>query len=105
MPSFDVVNELDMQEVDNAVNQAVKEIESRFDFRGAGASLVFDRKASTIEMKANNDQKVENIFEVLQSKAHRRGIDIIAFEKGKIEAMGGQTQRLIVKLKSGIEKE
>lgn len=105
MPSFDVVSELNLQEVDNAVNQAAKEIANRFDFRGTNASLEFDRPQKKIKISANSEQKVEDIIGVLQSKAIKRGVDIKSLKTGKIEPAGGMMQRCVLELVEGIEKE
>lgn len=103
MPSFDIVSELDLQEVDNAVNQARKEIESRYDFRGSKSELQWDKKELTI--LADDDYKVGAIKDILQSKLHRRGIDIRAMKFDKIEPAGGSLLRQKISLVVGIEKE
>lgn len=103
MPSFDIVSELDLQEVDNAINQARKEIESRYDFRGSKSELQWDKKEITII--ADDDYKVGAIKDILQSKLHRRGIDIRALKFDKIEPAGGQLLRQKISLVLGIEKE
>ncbi len=105
MPSFDVVNELNYQEIDNAVNQTAKEILSRFDFKGTESEIEFLRKDKKINLKSNSEQKIENLFDVLQSKIIKRGVDVKCLKKGKIEAMGGQTQRCIIELLEGIDKD
>ena len=105
MPSFDIVSELDFQEVDNAVNQASKEIASRFDFRGANALVNLDRSEKKIKISANSEQKVQDIIGVLQSKAIKRGVDIKSLKAGKIEPAGGMTHRCVLDLVEGIEKE
>lgn len=105
MPSFDIVSEVDFQELDNAVNIAEREIANRFDFRGAEAQISFDKPKKTITLVANNEQKVENMFSVLQSKAHKRGIDILSFEVGKIIPKAGALVKQDITLKEGIDKE
>lgn len=105
MPSFDIVSELNLQEIDNAVNQAAKEVFSRFDFRGANPQVNFDRNEKKIKISANSEQKVGDIIGVLQSKAIKRGVDIRSLKAGKIEAAGGMTHRCVVELVEGVEKE
>lgn len=105
MPSFDIVSEVDLQEVDNAANQASKELFSRFDFRGANPKVEFDRKEKKIKISANSEQKVEDIIGVLQSKIIKRGLDLKSLKTGKIEPAGGMTHRCVVELVEGIEKE
>jgi uncharacterized protein YajQ (UPF0234 family) len=103
MPSFDIVSELDLQEVDNAVNQARKEIESRYDFRGSKSELQWDKKELTI--LADDEYKVGAIKDILQTKLHRRGIDIRSLKFDKIEPAGGSLLRQKISLVVGIEKE
>lgn len=103
MPSFDIVSEVDVQEVDNAVNQARKEIEARYDFKGSKAELQWDKKEITL--MAEDDYKVEAMGSILQTKLHRRGIDIKAVKFEKIEEAGGRMLRQKVKLMQGIDRE
>lgn len=105
MPSFDIVSEINLQEVDNAVNQAAKEIATRFDFRGTGSEISFDKITKIIKLSSNSEDKIENIISVLQSKAIKRGIDIKSLKKNKIEPAGGQTMRCNLNLVEGIDKE
>lgn len=103
MPSFDVVSKVDLQEVENAVNQAKKEIENRYDFRGSNSEIVWDKKSITYN--APDDYKVNAIKDVLQTKLHRRGIDISALEFSKIDAIGGKMLKQTATLKQGIDRE
>jgi cyclic-di-GMP-binding protein len=103
MPSFDIVSELNIQEVDNAVNQARKELSSRFDFRGSKSEIQWDRKVITI--MAEDDYKLNAVKDILLSKLHRRGIDIQAVKFEKAEPAGGMMWRQPVTLVQGIEKE
>lgn len=101
--SFDIVSDVDMQEVDNAVNQAIKEIGQRFDFRGSKASL--NLEGETVKIIADDDLKLKNIIDILQAKAIKRGISLKSFEYGKIEPAAQSTVRQIVTIKKGISKE
>lgn len=103
MPSFDIVSEIDMQEVDNAVNQAKKEIGSRYDLRGSKADVVWDKEQ--IQLIADDEKKVEAVKDILQSKMHRRGIDIQALKFEKPELAGNQVFKQKALLKQGIDKE
>lgn len=103
MPSFDFVSEINMQEVDNAINQAQKEIASRYDFRGSKSNIEWDKKE--IKINADDDYKLNAMKDILQSKMHKRGIDIKAMKFEKTEQMGGMMLRVIVKLLQGIDKE
>ena len=101
--SFDVVSRVDQQELDNALNQTRKEIENRFDFKHSKTSIEFDGKK--IALVSDDELKMKNVVDVLQSKAVRRGIDIKAFDFGTVEPAGGGTVRQLVTLRSGIPKD
>jgi cyclic-di-GMP-binding protein len=101
--SFDVVSRVDRQELDNALNQTRKEIENRFDFKHSKTSIESDD--SKITLIADDELKMKNVVDMLQSKAVRRGIDLKAFEFGTVEPAAGGTVRQIVSLRSGIPKD
>jgi uncharacterized protein YajQ (UPF0234 family) len=103
MPSFDVVSELNMQEVDNAINQAKKEIDGRYDFKGSHAELNWDKKEVTV--LAEDDYKVQTMVDILQNKMGKRGIDLRALKLSEVEPAGGKLLRLKVTFSQGIEKE
>ncbi|HTX58487.1 MAG TPA: YajQ family cyclic di-GMP-binding protein [Verrucomicrobiae bacterium] len=101
--SFDVVSRVDRQELDNALNQARKEIENRFDFKNSKTSIEADDKKITLI--SDDELKMRNVVDVLQSKAVKRGIDIKAFEFGAVEPAAGGTVRQVLTLRSGISKD
>jgi hypothetical protein len=103
MASFDIVSEINIQEVDNAVNQARKEVEGRYDFKGSQAEIQWDKKE--IILLAEDDYKIEAIGGILQSKLHRRGVDIKSFKFEKPEPAGGKLLRQKITIAQGIEKE
>ncbi|MFS4459276.1 YajQ family cyclic di-GMP-binding protein [Bdellovibrio sp. HCB2-146] len=103
MPSFDIVSEVDLQEVDNAINQARKEVEGRYDFKGSKAEIQWDKKE--IVLIAEDDYKVEQMGSILQTKLHRRGIDIKSVKFEKVEEAGGRLLRQKVTLLQGIDRE
>lgn len=103
MPSFDIVSEINTQEADNAVNQTLKEIEGRYDFKGSKSVLLWDKKE--IVLTAEDDYKIGAMKDILQSKFHRRGIDIRALNYGKLEEVGGQMLKQKITLSQGIDKE
>jgi cyclic-di-GMP-binding protein len=103
MPSFDIVSELDMQEVDNAINQARKEFESRYDLRGAQPELKWDKKE--LSLLANDESKLSAMKDILQSKMHRRGVAIESIVFEKMEPIGGRMMRQKVTLTQGIKME
>ena len=100
--SFDIVSELDRQEVDNAVNQAVKEVRQRYDFRNTGASITLG--GDEIVMVANAEERVLAVLDVLQSKLVRRGISLKALDVGEPKQSGKEV-RLVAGLKEGISSE
>lgn len=100
--SFDIVSKLDRQEVDNAVNQAVKEVHQRYDFRNTGATL--NLGADEIVMTANAEERVLAVLDVLQSKLIRRGISLKSLEVGEPKQSGKEV-RLVAALKEGISAE
>ncbi|WP_062070036.1 YajQ family cyclic di-GMP-binding protein [Demequina sediminicola] len=100
--SFDVVSKIDRQEVDNAVNQAYKEINQRYDFRDVGASI--EPSGDAILMKANSAERVKAILDVLIGKLAKRGISMKSLDYGDPVASGKEF-RLVADLKEGINQE
>ncbi|MCG7308218.1 YajQ family cyclic di-GMP-binding protein [Brachybacterium halotolerans subsp. kimchii] len=100
--SFDIVSKLDRQEVDNAVNQAAKEVSQRYDFRGTDASVTLS--GEQIVMTANADERVRAVLDVLQTKLLRRGLSLKSIEVGE-PVQSGKTVRLVADLKEGISSE
>lgn len=100
--SFDIVSKLDRQEVDNAVNQAVKEVGQRYDFRNTGASITLS--GDEIVMTANAEERVLAILDVLQSKLIRRNLSLKALDVGEPKQSGKEV-RLVAGLKEGISTE
>lgn len=100
--SFDIVSEVDRQEADNALNQAAKEIRSRYDFKGTDASIEWS--GESILMKAVSEDRVKAVLDVFQSKLVRRGISLKSLETGDPYA-SGKEYRLEGRLKEGIDKE
>ncbi len=103
--SFDIVCEVDMQEVTNAVNQAVKEIGQRFDFKGSKSSIELDRGKGTITLLSDDEQKMTSVIDILQSKVIKRGIALKALSYGRIEQAAGNTVRQVITLQQGIPQE
>jgi uncharacterized protein YajQ (UPF0234 family) len=102
--SFDIVSKIDPQELDNALNQARKEIAGRFDFKNSKTEIEFDGK-SVITVVSDDELKMKNVVDILQSKAVKRGIDLKALDLGKIEPAAQNTVRRTVTLKTGIPKD
>ena len=103
--SFDISSEIDLQELDNAVNQAVKEIATRYDFKGSAASLEFDRKAKELKLIADAEPQLEAVRSVLVARMIKRGVDSRVLDPQKVEQATHKTVRQVYKLKSGIDKE
>lgn len=103
MPSFDIVSKVDMQEVDNAVNQTVKEIAQRYDFKGSKCEVTQEK--DTIKILADDDFKLKAVVDILQSKFIKRGISPKALQYGKAESASGGMVRQIVTIQQGVSKE
>jgi uncharacterized protein YajQ (UPF0234 family) len=101
--SFDVVSRIDPQELDNALNQARKEIAGRFDFKNSIASI--EKTGSELTILADDELKLKNVVDILQSRAVKRGIDLRAFEPKDVEPASGGTLRQKIVLRAGIPKE
>jgi len=101
--SFDVTTGVDLQEVDNAVNQAQKEIAQRYDFKGSKASIEFKRADNLLVLVADDDYKMRALFDVLQSKLIRRNVSVKNLDVGEIKAAGGDTVRREIKLKTALD--
>jgi uncharacterized protein YajQ (UPF0234 family) len=100
--SFDIVSKVDRQEVDNALNQAGKEISQRFDFKNVGASIAWS--GEKVEMKANTEERVKAILDVFESKLVKRGISLKALKAGDPQ-LSGKEYRLVAEIEQGISTE
>lgn len=101
--SFDIVSQIDLQEVDNAVNQSIKEINQRFDLKGTNTTV--ERNESEVIINAPDDLKLKNVVDILQTKLASRNISLKALEYGKVDhALGGRAKQ-IIKLQQGIDKD
>jgi cyclic-di-GMP-binding protein len=103
MPSFDIVSKVDMQEVDNAVNQTIKEIAQRYDFKGSKSEVTLEKDA--IRILADDDFRLKAIIDILQSKCIKRGISIKSLDYGKAEIASGGMVRQNIAIRQGIAKE
>jgi cyclic-di-GMP-binding protein len=103
MPSFDVVSKVDMQEIDNAVNLSVKEIEQRYDFKGTHNEITLEN--DSIVLLGADDYKLQAITDILKGKLVRRGVSPKNFDYGKKEPASGGAVRQRVGIVQGIEKE
>ena len=103
MPSFDVVNKLEMPEVQNAVEQARKEIIGRYDFKGTNSALEVDEKKKEITIRSNSADRVAAAFDVLMARLMKRNISPKVLESLANEELPGGTVKRIIKLKDGID--
>src|SRR3954471_7077330 len=103
--SFDIVSEINLQEMDNAVNQAVKEITTRYDFKGSAASLEFDRKTKELNLTTDQEPQLEAVRKVIVERMIKRGVDPKCMDPQKLEQATHKTVRQKVKLKDGIDKD
>lgn len=103
MPSFDVVSKTDMAEVDNAIQNAMREIGQRYDFKGSKSTISLDDEQITIN--ADDELKLKQIHELLQGHLSRRGVETGVLDYKTVEPAAGQSVRQKVGIKQGIEKE
>src|SRR3954453_23331832 len=103
--SFDIVSEINLQEVDNAVNQAQKEIGTRYDFKGTAAAIAFDRKAKELTLTADAEQQLQAVKKVIVEKFIKRGVDPKCLDDQQLEEATHKTVRQKVKLKDGLDKD
>ena len=103
--SFDVSTGADLQEVDNAVNQALKEIAQRYDFKGTHCTIEFDREKAEIRLAADDEFRMDAVVDVLQSRMIKRGVPVKNMKVGDIEQATGQSVRRTVTLTQGIPQD
>lgn len=105
-PTFDIVSEINLQEMDNAVNQAIKEVITRYDFKGTAASISeLNRKEKELTLTADAEQQLDVVKRVLIEKMIKRGVEPKVLDPQKVEQATHNTVRQKVKLKSGIDKD
>ena len=103
--SFDIVSKIDLQEVKNAVDQALKELGQRFDFKGSKSEILLDEKNKEISVGSDDEYKLKSVLDILQSKLVKRGISLKALTYGKIEPALSGTVRQKISLQQGIPSE
>ena len=99
MPSFDIVSEIDSQEIDNAINQARKELATRFDFKNSTATIEWNEKESKIELKAEDGSRLKSLHEIVIGKLAKRNVDLRNVERKDpaISPLGHATQEFVIK--------
>ena len=103
--SFDVTSTVDLQEVDNAVNQARKEISQRYDFKGSTASIDFNKAENTLTLSAEDTMKMNALWDVLQTRMVRRNVPVKNLKLGEVEPATGSSVRRVITLQQGISGE
>ncbi len=103
MPSFDVVSQLDHHEVDNAIDQARREVSQRFDFKGTDAEI--EKTEEGIVIRANSEGRCTAAYDVLAEKMVKRKISLKALAPGEPKPAGGSTFRMLIELKEGIDQD
>jgi uncharacterized protein YajQ (UPF0234 family) len=101
--SFDIVSEVDMQEMDNAINQALKEIEQRYDFKGSKAQITLEK--DSLKLNAEDDYKINAMLDILKGKMIKRGISAKCLNPGKIENAFSGTLKQNIEIQNGLSKE
>jgi hypothetical protein len=103
--SFDITSGVDLQEVDNAVNQAKKEVAQRYDFKGSRASVDLNRAENTITIVADDDFKLNALWEIVQGRMVRRGVPTKNLTPGEVERAANDTVKRVITLQQGIPTE
>jgi cyclic-di-GMP-binding protein len=103
--SFDVVSKVNLQEVSNALQQASKEIATRFDFRGSKSGVELDEKELQLILTSDDEGKLKSVVDILETKLVRRGVAVKALDYGKVEPAAGGTVRQAAKIQQGIPSE
>ena len=103
--SFDVTTGVDLQEVDNAINQAQKEVAQRYDFKGSKATIEFKRAEELIALAADSEFQMNALFDIVQSKLIKRGVPVKNLDVGEIKQAGGDIVRREVKLKTALDSD
>lgn len=103
MPSFDIVSEVDKQEVRNAVDQVNKEVGTRFDFKGSDARV--EQADYTLTIFADDEFKLEQVLDILTAKLAKRNVDVRCLDKGQLEKISGNKVKQQVTVKTGVESE
>jgi uncharacterized protein YajQ (UPF0234 family) len=101
--SFDIISAIDMQEMNNAIHQAEKEIENRFDFKGSKSSIELDK--DDLVIISDDEYKLQGVTDILQSKMVKRGLSLKNLQYGKVEPAASGTARQRITLKQGIDQE
>jgi len=105
MPSFDIVSEVNQMEVRNAVDQCNKEVSTRFDFKGSDARVEINDKEKTLSAFGDDDFKLSQLRDILTGRLAKRGIDVRCLDLGKVETIGGNKVKQVIKVREGVDQE
>lgn len=105
MPSFDIVNKVDPQTLDNALNVAKKEILNRYDFRDSKSSIELDKKTNEIQIVTENSMRVQAIIDAIITRMAKQGLEAKSLDISKVEYASGSMIKKDIKIKTGVEKE
>lgn len=105
MPSFDIVSQVDLQEVDNAVNNVLKEVDTRYDFRGVNTELSLNKKTNVISLVTGDDMKIKAVRDMMITHFTRRKVDPRVLDFGKVEPTSNGHLKQEIKLREGIDKD
>jgi uncharacterized protein YajQ (UPF0234 family) len=105
MPSFDVSSEMNWQELDNAINQASKELTQRYDFKGVKSEIKLDQKAKTVTLWCSEEAKLDALKEIFEGKLIKRGISLLSFDYKDLEPAFGGSVRQVATIQAGVSKE
>ncbi len=103
--SFDIVSVINLEEVQNAVNQAMSEIRQRFDFKGSKSEITLEKKENKVVILTDDDAKLKSVIDILQGKLVKRKISLKALEYGKVEAASGDSVRQSIVIQQGISQD
>ncbi|MDR0787616.1 MAG: YajQ family cyclic di-GMP-binding protein [Gemmatimonadota bacterium] len=103
--TFDITSDIDLQEVDNAINQARKEVGQRYDFKGSAAEIDFDKDAPSLTLTADDDYRLKSLIDVVQTRLIKRNVPIRNLDYGEIEPASGGKVRQVIRLQQGIPVE
>ncbi len=103
--SFDIVSKIDLSEVANAINQTMKEVQTRFDFKGSKSEITLDQKEHAITLISDDDFKLKSLIDILQQRLVKRSVPLKGLSYGKVEQAAGNTVRQRIDLQQGIPTE
>jgi cyclic-di-GMP-binding protein len=105
MPSFDITSELNWVEINNVVDQVMKELTTRFDFKGSDSKAELNQKDKTLTLFADDDFKLSQVMDIVTAKSSKRGVDVRIYDAQDSEKISGNKVKQLVKLKEGINQE